>query len=130
MNQVFVSGNCVKDAELRATGAGLSVLNIRLAVNNRRKKGDEWVDEPVFIDVVTFGSQAENVHPAAKKGEKLYVLGRLTQSQWEKDGVKHTRTDILADRIETPNYKRPESGQARSEAPPAAPVTDDSDVPF
>lgn len=103
MNTVIISGNLTRDVEMRATASGLQVANGRLAVNNRKKNGDEWVDDPVFIDVVAFGDKAERFGQDGKKGERVYVQGRLSQSEWEKDGVKKSKIEVLSDRIEVPN---------------------------
>lgn len=130
MNNVNVSGNCVADPELRHTASGLAVLNLRIAVNNRRKKGDEWVDEPVFINVVAFGAKAEWVNNTATKGEKVFVSGRLTMSEWEKDGNKQSRIDIMADDIEIPKNKDAAPKATKTEAAPAKTKDFDEDVPF
>ena len=135
MNTVIISGNLTRDVEMRATASGLQIANGRLAVNNRKKNGDEWIDDPVFIDVVAFGDKAERFGQDGKKGERVYVQGRLSQSEWEKDGVKKTKIEVLSDRIEIPN--RPAgTGKPTLErvdlvhmlTTPAPAV--DSDVPF
>lgn len=130
MNSVNVSGNCVADPDLRNTASGLSVLNMRIAVNNRRKKGDEWVDDPVFVTVVCFGAKAEWVKNAASKGDRVFVSGRLSMSEWEKDGVKHSRIDIMADDIQVPKGSSGTTKKEQSEPAPKARKDFDDDVPF
>lgn len=125
MNTVVISGNMTRDVETRATTSGLVVANGRIAINNRKKQGEEWVDAPVFIDIVAFGKIAENFAANAKKGSKVYVSGSLSQSDWEKDGVKKTKIEVIANRIETPKQS-----DTPTEDEPSAPVVADSDVPF
>lgn len=101
INSVTLSGNLTKDAELRRTQSGTSVLNASMAVNNRRKNGNgEWVDEPCFVDFVLFGSRAEKLEQYLTKGTKVCIHGGLRYSQWERDGQKRSKLDVVADEIE------------------------------
>ncbi len=104
INRVILVGNLTKDPELRATGSGLSVCTIRIAVNNRRKKGDtgEWVEEPNYFNVTTFGAQADNVARFLSKGRQVAVDGRLSWSEYEaKDGSgKRERVEVIADSVQ------------------------------
>ena len=101
INRVVLVGNLTKDPEMRATAGGLAVCTIRIAVNNRRKKGDtgEWVEEPNYFNVVSFGAQAENVARFLAKGRQVAVDGRLSWSEWEaKDGGgKRESVEVIAD---------------------------------
>lgn len=134
MNTVIVSGNMTRDVEVRTTGSGLAVATGRVAVHNRKKEGTEWVDAPVFIDVVAFGEKGETFANNCKKGERVYIAGRLSYSEWEKDGQKRTKVEIMADRIETPNRAKPSDRPASTtedriptfDATPSA----DDDIPF
>lgn len=104
INRVILVGNLTRDPELRATGSGLSVCTIRIAVNNRRKKGDtgEWVEEPNYFNVTTFGAQADNVARFLSKGRQVAVDGRLSWSEYEaKDGSgKRERVEVIADTVQ------------------------------
>ena len=101
INSVTLSGNLTKDAELRRTQSGTSVLNASMAVNNRRKNGNgEWIDEPYFVDFVMFGSRAENIEKYLTKGTKVCIHGGLRYSQWERDGQKRSKLDVVVDEIE------------------------------
>ena len=62
VNVVVITGNLTRDPELRSTGGGTSVCELRVAVNSRRKDGStgEWVDKPNYFDVTVFGAQGEN----------------------------------------------------------------------
>ncbi|MFM7553236.1 MAG: single-stranded DNA-binding protein [Actinomycetota bacterium] len=104
INRVILVGNLTRDPELRSTGSGLSVCTIRIAVNNRRKKGDtgEWVEEPNYFNVTTFGAQADNVARYLAKGRQVAVDGRLSWSEYEaKDGSgKRERVEVIADSVQ------------------------------
>jgi single-strand DNA-binding protein len=104
INRVTLVGNLTRDPELRSTGSGLSVCTIRIAVNNRRKNGatGEWVEEPNYFNVTTFGAQADNVARFLAKGRQVAVDGRLSWSEYEaKDGSgKRERVEVIADTVQ------------------------------
>jgi single-strand DNA-binding protein len=85
VNVVVVTGNLTRDPELRSTGGGTSVCEMRVAVNSRRKNGQtgEWEDKPNFFDVVVFGAQADNCATYLHRGRPLAVEGRLDWREWE-----------------------------------------------
>jgi single-strand DNA-binding protein len=60
INVVVISGNLTRDPELRHTGGGTPVCDMRVAVNGRRKAGAEWVDKPNYLDVTVWGGLGEN----------------------------------------------------------------------
>ena len=59
VNVVVITGNLTRDPELRSTGSGMAVCDMRVAVNSRRTDGSsgEWVDKPNYFDVTVFGAQ-------------------------------------------------------------------------
>lgn len=89
INVVVITGNLTKDPELRSTGGGTPVCDLRVAVNSRRKNGQsgEWEDKPNYFDVTVWGAQGENCANYLSKGRPVAVEGRLDWSEWEaKDG--------------------------------------------
>jgi primosomal replication protein N len=70
LNNVVLLGNLTRDPEVRYTPSGTPVATLGLAVNNRIKQGDEWKDDPCFIDVVVFGKQAESCGEYLSKGSR------------------------------------------------------------
>jgi len=89
INVVVITGNLTKDPELRSTGGGTPVCDLRVAVNSRRKNGQtgEWEDKPNYFDVTVWGAQGENCANYLAKGRPVAVEGRLDWSEWEaKDG--------------------------------------------
>ena len=102
INVVVITGNLTKDPELRSTGGGTSVCELRVAVNSRRKEGQEWVDKPNYFNVVVFGAQGENCSTYLSKGRPVAVEGRLDWREWEaKDGSgKRQAVQIIANSVQ------------------------------
>ena len=103
VNVVVITGNLTKDPELRSTGGGTSVCEMRVAVNSRRKNGQtgQWEDKPNFFDVVVFGAQADNCAQYLSRGRPLAVEGRLDWREWEaKDGSKRQAVQIVANSVQ------------------------------
>jgi single-strand DNA-binding protein len=99
-----ITGNLTRDPELRSTGGGTPVCELRVAVNSRRKDGQtgEWVDKPNYFDVPVFGAQGENCNAYLSKGRPVAVEGRLDWREWEaKDGSgKRQRVSIIANSVQ------------------------------
>lgn len=101
VNVVVITGNLTRDPELRHTGGGTAVCELRVAVNSRRKQGEEWVDKPNYFDVVNFGARAESCAEYLSKGRPVAVEGRLDWREWEtKDGGKRQAVQIIADTVQ------------------------------
>ncbi len=101
INRVILTGNLTRDPELSATGSGLQVCKLGIAVNGRRKNAaGEWEDKANFFRVTVFGKQAENCHQYLKKGRPVAIDGRLEWSTWEREGQKRESVDIIADTVQ------------------------------
>lgn len=102
INRAIISGNLTRDAELRSTASGTPVMQFGVAVNDRVKNGasGEWEDRPNFIDCTMFGARAEKIAQYLSKGSKVTVEGKLRWSQWEKDGEKRSKLEVVVDEIE------------------------------
>lgn len=102
LNSVCISGNLARDAELRTTTNGMSVLNMSVAVNERRKnQAGEWSDYTNWIDCTMFGSRAEKIAQYLTKGSKVAIQGRLHYSSWQdNNGTKRSKLDVTIDEIE------------------------------
>lgn len=99
-NSVFLSGNLTRDPEAQYTNNGTAYVKIGLAVNNRRKSGDQWVDDPCFVDVTYFGKLAEQISAGLRKGNSVSIEGRLQYRSWEaQDGTKHNKLEVVGDLI-------------------------------
>ena len=102
INRVIISGNLTLDPELRQTAGGLPVLGFGVAVNDRRKNNQtgEWEDYPNFVDCTMFGTRAQSVMRFLSKGSKVVIEGKLHWSQWERDGQKRSKLEVIVDEIE------------------------------
>jgi single-strand DNA-binding protein len=101
-NRVILVGNLTKDPELRYIQSGTAVTELDLAVNDRRKNANgEWVEETTYINRVTvWGRQAETACEYLTKGSPVFIEGRLKYDTWEKDGQKHSRLGVVAERVQ------------------------------
>ena len=102
INHVTITGNLTRDPDLRSTAGGTSVLGFGVAVNDRRKNQQtgEWEDYPNFIDCTMFGARAQSVSRFLQKGSKVAIEGKLRWSQWERDGQKRSKIEVIIDEIE------------------------------
>lgn len=156
INRVIISGNLTRDPELRSTASGLPVLGFGVAVNDRRKNQQtgEWEDYPNFIDCTMFGTRAESLSRYLSKGTKVSVEGKLRWSQWERDGQKRSKIEVIVDELEFMSSRNSNNdsnssygggnsygGGSYAPAQPAAPVASapvvdasssvyDEDIPF
>ena len=146
-NRVILVGNLTRDPELRYLPSGMAVSDIGLAVKDRFKRNDQWVEEPVFVDITLFGRIAEVVNEYTSKGSPLLIEGRLKLDRWEKDGQKHSKLKVIAERMQLLGSRegsrsgggRSSSGGAGGEQPqyddseqytPAGGPPPNDDIPF
>jgi len=113
INRVVISGNLTRDPELRHTAAGMPVLGFGMAVNDRRKnpQTEEWEDYPNFVDCTIFGTRAEKVAQFLGKGSKVAIEGKLRWSQWERDGQRRSKLEVVVDELELMSRQDGRSGQ-------------------
>lgn len=144
LNRVFLIGNLTRDPEVRYTPKGTAVGDLSLAVNTTIRSPDGQVkEETCFIDVVTWGRQAETAKEYLRRGSPVFVEGRLQFDQWEtKEGEKRNRIRVRAERVQFLGRSRPAGSHPSGEEPerlpeaggPARPaeegVPEADDVPF
>lgn len=101
INTATLIGRLTRDEELKYTPSGAAVGNISIAINRKVKKGQEWVDESNFFDVVFFGKQAENLKQYLTKGKQVGVTGFLKQERWtDQNGQNRSAVKIYANDIQ------------------------------
>lgn len=102
VNVVVITGNLTRDPELRHTGGGTAVCDLRVAVNSRRKdQSGNWVDKPNYFDVTVWGAQGENCANYLSKGRPVAIEGRLDWREWEtKEGGKRQAVQIIANTVQ------------------------------
>jgi single-strand DNA-binding protein len=93
MNNVNLIGRLTRDPELKEIGGGRSVCELRLAVDNPGRGGEKG--EPTYVDVSTFGGQAEACAVHLSKGRQVAVSGRLMFREWTvRDGSKRSAHSV------------------------------------
>jgi single-strand DNA-binding protein len=101
INSVVLVGNLTRDPELRHTPSGTAVTTLRIAVNDRVKRGEEWTDAAYYFDVTVWGRTAENCAQYLAKGRPVGVQGKLTWREWDaQDGSKRQSVEVVADNIQ------------------------------
>ena len=151
INRVVMTGNLTADPELRSLPSGMSVCNLRIACNTRRKNQStgEWEDKPNYFNVTVWGAQGENCARFLAKGRPVAIDGRLEWREWEaQDGTKRQAIDIIADSVQFLGSREDPSGggsyagngasqggetpvnQGDYQPAPAAGAAGDDDIPF
>lgn len=110
-NKVILIGNLTKDPELRYTPQGTPVSTFRIAVNTRYKQSEEAREDTLFIDVVTFGKQAETCSQYLSKGKSVLVEGRLQERRWESEGQQRSKFEVVAQTVRFLSRKGGGEGQ-------------------
>lgn len=101
-NRVIVAGNLTRDPEVRKIPSGTSVTDIGVAINDRKKMGDEWVDETTFVDITLWGRTAEIAGQYLQKGSPVLIEGKLKLDSWEDrdSGQKRSKLKIVGERMQ------------------------------
>lgn len=136
-NKTILVGNLTRDVELRHISSGTAITEIGLAINDKVKKVDQWIDETTFVDVVLWGRTAEVAAEYLKKGSTVLIEGRLKLESWEKDGQKRSKLKVVGEKMQMLDSKPNGTKQAHKQA--AEPQTQQSmqysgpadiDIPF
>ena len=148
INRVVLTGNLTRDPELRSLPSGMSVCNLRIASNTRRKDASgEWMDKPNYFSVTVWGAQGENCARFLSKGRPVALDGRLEWREWQgQDGAKRESVEIVADSVQflggreegqgggngfTPQSDVPvNNSDFQPVAAPAGSAPADDDIPF
>ena len=139
LNKVMLIGNVGQDPELRYTPDGNPVANFSIAVNRRRKVGDEFKDETEWFNIVCFSRTAENVNQYLSKGQKVYVEGRFQSSEYVgQDGNQRKSFDVIANDVTFLSTKSEaesinqssNQNQAATESKPVDSDDEDKDLPW
>ena len=132
LNKVMLIGNVGQDPELRYTPDGNPVANFSIAVNRRRRVGDEYKDETEWFNIVCFSRTAENVNQYLSKGQKVYVEGRFQSSEYVgQDGNQRKSFEVIANEVTFLSTKNEadsiNQNAAQSTEKPEASATDNED---
>jgi single-strand DNA-binding protein len=135
--KVILIGNLTRDPELKYTPKGTAACQIGMAVNRKwRNEQGQDQEEVTFLDVQSWGKQAEAIAKFLRKGLPLFVEGRLKLEEWEKDGKKQSKLRVVLESFQFLGGAKQEGAQAPKAASTApAASTDGSepeadDIPF
>jgi single-strand DNA-binding protein len=149
INHVVLVGRLTRNAELKYTNNGAAVSKFSIAINQRRKKEDQWVDEVHYFDIVVWGKTAESLNQYLVKGKQVGIEGQLRQNRWEQEGQARSKVEISATNVMLlgsgtgagggrqgggqPAESRPSGGSGGGDFPEGgAPAPDnfEDDIPF
>jgi single-strand DNA-binding protein len=138
LNTVILQGRITHDPELKTTQSGKNVSTASIAVNSYA--GGTKVAS--FFNIVCWDKTANTLATYFKKGSQILLRGRLTNRSYEKDGVKRSVTEVVADEICFCGTKADNgvnaaasaygasSGASTADMPKFEPVGSDEDLPF
>ena len=130
-NKVILMGRLTRDVELRTTSGGNSVIDLGVAINERRLGANgEWVDAIQFVDITFWNRKAEVIAQYFKKGSPILIEGALQLDRWEKDGKKLSKLKVRGTEFSfVGNKAETENGNGQAEPELATAMVDD-DIPF
>jgi len=127
VNKVILVGNTTRDAELHQTGSGKAVSNIRLATN-RLVNG---TGEPQFHSVVCWEKLAETTAAYVKKGDPLYVEGRLQyRSYQDEEGKERGVAEVVAGDVQFLGRRKPDPEEPAADRTSTPDAVSPDEVPF
>jgi single-strand DNA-binding protein len=95
-NKVIMMGNLTRDPEVRVTPGGMTICKFTVAMNRKFKSQDGQEKEEVsYVDVDSFGKQAEVISKYFSMGKPILVEGRLRQDKWEDKNTKEKRSKLM-----------------------------------
>lgn len=136
VNHAILIGRLTRDAELKYTAGGMAVCKFAIAVNRRKKNGNQWVEEASFFDIVLWGKSGEGLNQYLVKGKQVAVEGELHQNRWEQDGQSRSKVEIMASNVQLlggnasdkPAERTPQKREQEHPARPSARPGDEQDA--
>jgi len=135
LNKVILIGHLGRDPEMRYTPSGRPVTSFSIATNRAWNTSDgERHAETDWFNIVTWGNLAEICNQHLKKGQQVYIEGRLQTRRWDdKEGNKHTTTEVVASEMLILGDRRepaPDQGDDASESDEFDNRADEDEFPF
>ena len=130
INNFTIIGRLTRDAELKYTNSGMAVSSFAIAVNGRKKVGDQWEDEASFFDSSLFGKRAEGLNGYLTKGQQVALSGSLKQDRWEQEGQKRSKIKLLTNDIQLLGGKSEAGGNVQASQSNSQTSFDDTKIPF
>jgi single-strand DNA-binding protein len=131
LNSIQLIGNVGKEPEIKYTNSGTAVAKFSIATNESYKdNNDELQDRTEWHNIVAWDKLAEIISKYVRKGEKIYVQGRVQTRSWDdkKSGEKKYMTEVVVKDLLLLGAKQAAAPEAVAPAG-AGPISDD-DIPF
>lgn len=127
VNKVILLGNVGQDVEFKKFDNGGCVARLSMATTERKKEvnGKEIPERTEWHNIVLQGRLAEVARDYIKKGDKLYIEGKIRYRQYESNGEKKYITEIYCSVMEMLNIKKGKEQKAES-----SPAEDNENLPF
>ncbi|MDH4222728.1 MAG: single-stranded DNA-binding protein [candidate division Zixibacteria bacterium] len=132
LNKVFLIGNLGRDPEKRYTPNGQAVTSVTLATTIRWKdKSGQPQEKTDWHNLVIWGRQAENAKEILKKGDQVFVEGRIQNRSYDdRNGNKRYVTEIIVWRVMKLGRKEVEPAEEPEETEAEVSEGTDEDLPF
>lgn len=136
VNKVILIGNLGKDPELKHLEGNLAVARMSVATNeNYKDKNGDWQKHTEWHDIVMWRDLAERAEKQLKKGDTVYVEGKLTHRKYkDKDNNDRYVTEVVANTFRSLERKEKGESSAPLSSSDAPPPPGDSgsydDLPF
>ncbi|MCM1035025.1 MAG: single-stranded DNA-binding protein [Paludibacter sp.] len=132
VNKVILIGNVGQDPEVRYLDRGVAIANFNLATSERgytMQNGTQVPDRTEWHNIVLWRNMAEWAEKSLRKGMKVYIEGRLQTRTWEKEGIRRSKTEIVAENVQI-LYRPQEYRQQNHQTPTTEPVQEDFSTPL
>ena len=135
LNKTLLMGHLTRDPEQRHLPTGTSVTSFSIATSRRfRGRDEQSKEETTFVDCEAWGKTGELIHEHLRKGDPLFVEGRLKFDSWtDKQGNKRSKLSVVAERMEFLGGKQERQGfgeRVSGDQPPGLGPQPTSEVPF
>jgi len=133
LNRISIIGRVGKAPEVRVSADGMAIAKLTVATSFKKK---DKTEETEWHSITLFDKMAQIINNYVKKGNRIFIEGRVKTDMWEKDGVKHYKTGIIGENIillepkPSLNGTAPEEREYHAEQRANEPVDDRDEVPF
>ena len=130
LNSFVGIGRLTRDPELRYTPSGKAVCKFGLAINrNYKNQEGNNVEDTLFINVSSWGRQAEHCSQFLKKGKRVAINGELRSNNWQdREGNKRVTYEINARSVQFLDYLKDMDNSSEDEYRKRKQIQDDSPV--
>lgn len=114
INKVILVGRLGKDPEVKYAPSGIQIATFSIATSENIKRGDNWEEKTEWHNIVLFNKQAEYAGEHLKKGNMVYLEGKIQTRSWEDDkGMKRYKTDIVGNMFKNLSPRNEGAGQGQ-----------------